>query len=93
MINTGKREVYVDAGNDWTVYTMDDGLSAQIEYMVLITEMVQKFLQNNNSNNQGMNRMLKLLIPWFYYSRIMLFLYLQDTVSFLTASVAMLLPA
>jgi len=25
--------------------------------------------------------MLKLLIPYFYYSRIMLFLYLQDTVS------------
>ncbi len=24
--------------NDWTVYTIDDGLSAQIEYMVLITE-------------------------------------------------------
>ena len=31
MINTGKREVYVDAGNDWTVYTQDGGMSAQWE--------------------------------------------------------------
>ena len=38
MINTGKREVYVDAGNDWTVYTQDGGMSAQWEYTVLITE-------------------------------------------------------
>ena len=38
MINTGTREVYVDAGNDWTVYTQDGGMSAQWEYTVLITE-------------------------------------------------------
>jgi len=28
----------VDEDNDWTVYTIDDGLSAQIEYMVLVKE-------------------------------------------------------
>lgn len=31
-------EFLVDEDNDWTVYTGDDGLSAQIEYMVRITE-------------------------------------------------------
>ena len=38
MINEGSPEFFVDEDNDWTVYTEDDGLSAQIEYMVLITE-------------------------------------------------------
>ena len=38
MVNMGKADIFVDAENDWTVYTDDDGLSAQIEYMVLITE-------------------------------------------------------
>ncbi len=38
MINEGSPEFFVDEDNGWTVYTMDDGLSAQIEYMVLITE-------------------------------------------------------
>lgn len=38
MINEGCPEFFVDEDNGWTVYTMDDGLSAQIEYMVLITE-------------------------------------------------------
>lgn len=38
MINEGSPDFYVDEDNDWTVYTIDDGLSAQIEYMVLITE-------------------------------------------------------
>ena len=38
MINEGSPDFFVDEDNDWTVYTMDDGLSAQIEYMVLITE-------------------------------------------------------
>lgn len=38
MINEGSPEFYIDEGNGWTVYTIDDGLSAQIEYMVLITE-------------------------------------------------------
>lgn len=38
MINEGSPDFFVDEDNDWTVYTEDDGLSAQIEYMVLITE-------------------------------------------------------
>lgn len=38
MINEGSPEFFVDEDNDWTVYTDDDGLSAQVEYMVLITE-------------------------------------------------------
>lgn len=38
MINEGSPDFFVDEENDWTVYTIDDGLSAQIEYMVLITE-------------------------------------------------------
>ena len=38
MINEGSPDFFVDEDNDWTIYTMDDGLSAQIEYMVLITE-------------------------------------------------------
>ena len=38
MINEGSPDFFVDEDNDWTVYTIDDGLSAQIEYMVLITE-------------------------------------------------------
>lgn len=38
MINTGRRDVFVDAANDWTVYTRDGGLSAQWEHTILITE-------------------------------------------------------
>ena len=38
MINEGSPDFFVDEDNGWTVYTMDDGLSAQIEYMVLVTE-------------------------------------------------------
>ena len=38
MINEGSPEFYIDEENGWTVDTIDDGLSAQIEYMVLITE-------------------------------------------------------
>lgn len=38
MINEGSPDFFIDEENDWTVYTEDDGLSAQIEYMVLITE-------------------------------------------------------
>ena len=38
MINEGTPEFFVDEDNGWTVYTLDDGLSAQIEYMVLVTE-------------------------------------------------------
>lgn len=38
MVNMGRPDVFVDADNDWTVYT-DDGLpSAQWEIQVLITE-------------------------------------------------------
>ena len=37
MINEGSPDFFVDEDNGWTVYTMDDGLSAQIEYMVLVT--------------------------------------------------------
>jgi methionyl aminopeptidase len=37
MINDGCANFFVDQDNEWTVYTMDGGLSAQIEYMVLIT--------------------------------------------------------
>ena len=38
MINEGSPDFFIDEDNDWTVYTMDDGLSAQMEYMVLVTE-------------------------------------------------------
>ena len=37
MINEGSPDFFVDEENEWTVYTEDDGLSAQVEYMVLIT--------------------------------------------------------
>ena len=38
MINEGTPEFYVDEDNGWTVYTDDVGLSAQVEYMVLVKE-------------------------------------------------------
>lgn len=38
MINEGSPDFFIDEENGWTVYTIDDCLSAQIEYMVLITE-------------------------------------------------------
>ena len=38
MSNEGTPEFYVDEDNGWTVYTDDDGLSAQVEYMVLVKE-------------------------------------------------------
>ena len=38
MINEGSPDFFVDEDNEWTVYTEDVGLSAQVEYMVLITE-------------------------------------------------------
>lgn len=38
MINEYDPDFFVDEDNGWTVYTIDDGLSSQIEYMVLITE-------------------------------------------------------
>lgn len=38
MINEGSPDFFIDEDNGWTIYTMDDGLSAQVEYMVLVTE-------------------------------------------------------
>ena len=38
MINEGSPDFFIDEDNGWTVYTEDDGLSAQIEYMILVTE-------------------------------------------------------
>ena len=38
MINEFSREVFLDADNEWTIYTMDGGLSCQFEYTVLLTE-------------------------------------------------------
>lgn len=44
MVNMGKQEIYIDADNDWTVYT-DDGMpSAQWEIMVLVTETGHEIL-------------------------------------------------
>ena len=36
MINEGGPDFFIDEDNGWTVYTEDGGLSAQIEYMVLV---------------------------------------------------------
>lgn len=38
MINMGKADIFVDAENDWTIYTNDGMPSAQWEIQVLITE-------------------------------------------------------
>ena len=38
MINAGKRDIFVDAANEWTVYTHDRSLSAQWEHTILFTE-------------------------------------------------------
>jgi len=38
MINEYSRHVFLDALNNWTIYTDDGGLSAQFEYTVLVTE-------------------------------------------------------
>ena len=38
MINMGRRGIFVDEENDWTVYTADGKPSAQWEIMVLVTE-------------------------------------------------------
>jgi hypothetical protein len=37
-VNRIDADFFIDEDNGWTVYTEDDGLSAQIEYMVLVTE-------------------------------------------------------
>ena len=38
MVNMGKADIYIDADNDWTVYTNDDSLSAQWEVQLVVTE-------------------------------------------------------
>lgn len=38
MLNLGSKEVFVDADDQWTVYTEDGSLSAQWEHTILITE-------------------------------------------------------
>lgn len=38
MINAGRRRIYIDADNGWTVYTADGSLSAQWEHTILVTE-------------------------------------------------------
>ena len=37
MVNEGSRHVFIDASNNWTIYTDDGGLSAQWEYTILVT--------------------------------------------------------
>lgn len=44
MINMGTYEVFVDAADDWTVYTDDELPSAQWENMILITETGNEIL-------------------------------------------------
>lgn len=46
MINEGSPGCYVDESNGWTVCTVGHGLSAQIEYMVLITATGAEILSN-----------------------------------------------
>jgi len=38
MVNMGKRHVFIDDNNGWTIYTQDNSLSAQWEVTVLVTE-------------------------------------------------------
>lgn len=38
MINEGKRHVFIDASNDWTIYTEDRSYSAQWEYTIAVFE-------------------------------------------------------
>ena len=38
MVNMGKRHVYLDERDNWTIYTVDGSLSAQWEYTVLMTK-------------------------------------------------------
>ena len=38
MVNMGKRHVYLDERDNWTIYTADGSLSAQWEYTVLMTK-------------------------------------------------------
>ena len=38
MINAGLPDIYIDEGNNWTIYTDDDSYSAQWEIMVHVTD-------------------------------------------------------
>jgi methionyl aminopeptidase len=38
MVNRGKRHVFLDASNDWTIYTEDGSDSAQWEYTIAVFE-------------------------------------------------------
>ena len=38
MINAGKRHVFIDKNDGWTIYTADGSLSAQWEYTLLMTD-------------------------------------------------------
>ena len=38
MVNMGAADIFIDAENDWTVYTDDDSLSAQWEVQIVVTE-------------------------------------------------------
>lgn len=38
MLNLGKRDIFVDSDDEWTVYTEDGSLSAQWEHTLLVTE-------------------------------------------------------
>ena len=38
MINMGRKEIYIDSDDDWTVLTEDGSPSAQWEYTILVTE-------------------------------------------------------
>lgn len=46
MINMGRKDIYVDAANDWTAYTIDGSLSAQWEHQILITETGNEILSH-----------------------------------------------
>ena len=54
MINEGSPDFFVDEDNGWTVYTIDDGLSAQIEYMVLVKENGIEVLIDTASYKTGL---------------------------------------
>ena len=55
MINEGSPDFFVDEDNDWTVYTIDDGLSAQIEYMVLVKDTAHSSLHRSWARLPGPN--------------------------------------
>jgi len=44
MVNMGANRIYIDADNDWTIYTQDGKPSAQWEIQVLVTETGHKVL-------------------------------------------------